>query len=401
MAEQNEKATDLQGLTRLIRDATIGIVDLVEAMQHRVVHPPFLPTTRVQVLITAVASFSYNSIRRGTRFVSGGADRALGGLAPLLGNIKSKGDYETLKAILNGVFGDHLYHTGNPLEIEMQFRHGSESLPLNRRDLSERLPDASGKILVMVHGSCMNDRQWSRKGHNHGALLAAATGRTPVYLHYNSGLHISQNGRKFSALLERLVSEWPVPVEELCLLTHSMGGLASRSALYYGREQQATWPQLLKKMVFMGTPHHGAPLERLGNYADQMLSSFHYIKPFALLGQARSTGVTDMRFGNLTDEDWLGQDRFALEKEQRQHIPLPEQTECYAIAAVLGKSSVSRTARIAGDGLVGVNSALGRHKEPNRNLLFKPENVFVIPKTGHLDLLSSPAVYEKVRVWMG
>ncbi|MCC5934912.1 MAG: alpha/beta hydrolase [Balneolales bacterium] len=401
MADQNEKATDLQGLTRLIRDATIGIVDLVEAMQHRVVHPPFLPTTRVQVLITAVASFSYNSIRRGTRFVSGGADRALGGLAPLLGNIKSKGDYETLKAILNGVFGDYLYHTGNPLEIEMQFRYQSEALPLNRRELSERLPDAGGKILVMVHGSCMNDRQWARKGHNHGALLAAATGRTPVYLHYNSGLHISQNGRKFSALLERLASEWPVPVEELCLLTHSMGGLVSRSALYYGREQQATWPQLLKKMVFMGTPHHGAPLERLGNYADQMLSSFHYIKPFALLGQARSTGVTDMRFGNLTDEDWLGQDRFALEKEQRQHIPLPEQTECYAIAAVLGKSSVSRTARIAGDGLVGVNSALGSHDDPNRNLLFKPENVFVIPKTGHLDLLSSPAVYEKVRVWMG
>ena len=59
----------------------------------------------------------------------------------------------------------------------------------------------------------MNDLQWSRDGHDHGTALAADLGYTPLYLHYNTGEHISTNGRRLANLLESLVQEWPQPVE--------------------------------------------------------------------------------------------------------------------------------------------------------------------------------------------
>jgi triacylglycerol esterase/lipase EstA (alpha/beta hydrolase family) len=138
----------------------------------------------------------------------------------------------------------------------------------------------------------MNDVLWTRKEHNHGIALAKELGKTPIYLHYNTGRHISSNRQNFNKLLEQLVLEWPVPVEELVIIGHSMGGLVTRSALHYGQQQNKTWPNHLKKIIFLGTPHHGASLERTGNYLDVILQSSYYTKPFAQLGKIRSAGIT-------------------------------------------------------------------------------------------------------------
>jgi len=76
----------------------------------------------------------------------------------------------------------------------------------------------------MVHGLCLNDRHWRRDEHDHGAALADDLGLTPLYLRYNTGLHIGDNGRDFAKMLETLLRNWPRPVEELVILGHSMGG---------------------------------------------------------------------------------------------------------------------------------------------------------------------------------
>ena len=130
-------------------------------------------------------------------------------------------------------------------------------------------------------------------------------GFTPVYLHYNSGLHVSTNGRALAQQLERLVAQWPRPLERLVLLGHSMGGLLARSALYYGTQAGHRWPARLDDLVFLGTPHHGAPLERAGHWVDLVLGATPYAAPFARLGQVRSAGITDLRHGNLMDGDWV------------------------------------------------------------------------------------------------
>ena len=60
-------------------------------------------------------------------------------------------------------------------------------------------------------------------------IFDAVDGVTPVYLRYNPGRHISENGRDLAHRLQALVDAWPVPVEAISILAHSMGGLVSRS----------------------------------------------------------------------------------------------------------------------------------------------------------------------------
>ena len=176
----------------------------------------------------------------------------------------------------------------------------------------------------MVHGSCMSDRQWCRSGHDHGAELARDLGYQAVYLHYNSGRHVSTNGREFAGQLESLVSGWPAPLDEIVIVAHSMGGLVTRSACHHAEVSHLTWRAKLRTMVFLGTPHHGAPLERGGNWLDFLLGVSRYSAPLAQLGKIRSAGVTDLRFGNVLDEHWEGRDRFEKGADRRSPLPLPE-----------------------------------------------------------------------------
>jgi len=245
----------------------------------------------------------------------------------------------------------------------------------------------------------MNDWQWTQKEHNHGEALGEELEMTTIYLHYNSGRPISTNGQDFSALMEELVLQWPVPVEELHMVTHSMGGLVTRSAMHYAQQEKKTWIKQLNKVVFLGTPHHGAALEQAGNYLDVILESIPYAKPLARLGKIRSAGVMDLRYGNLVEEDWKELDRYKINGDQRQHIPLPK-VNCYAIAAVIGKKDTIAN-RLLGDKLVSVKSALGQHKIPAKNLKFKKKNTWIAFGNKHLDLLSSSEVYDKLKGWLG
>lgn len=410
MSNKTKTGSGLQGITRLITDATIGITDLVETMHKRIIHPPFLPSTPIQHLLTDINEITCKNIKRGTRFIGGGLDRLLGQLAPVIGEIKTTDEREAIRSVLNGVVGDYLEEKENPLEITMQFRHHGKSVSLDKKSLNETYPTINGKILLMVHGSSMNDIQWTRKEHNHGTALAKELDKTPIYLHYNTGRHISSNGQSLNELLEKLVQHWPVPIEELVIVAHSMGGLVTRSAIHYGRKnpgqitngqkQKKTWTKYLKKVVFLGTPHHGAPLERAGNYVDVILESIPYAKPFARLGKIRSAGVTDLRYGNLIDEDWKDIDRFELKGDPRQVIPLPKKIKCYSIAGVIGKKTHRLSPRLLGDGLVYVKSALGKHKKASKKLNFKKKNTWIAYETGHLDLLNNPKVYAKINEWL-
>lgn len=400
MPNKKKLSASLQGLVRLITDATIGITDLTETMHRRVVHPPFLPSTPIQHLITDIAGITYKNIKRTTQFIGAGTHKVLGQLDSVLGEMEATDEKEAIRSILNGVVGDYLEKSGNPLAITMKFRHQAQAISLDSNSLQQAYPAINGKILLMVHGSCMNDIQWTRKEHNHGTALAEELHKTPVYLLYNSGLHISTNGQNFNELLEKLVLHWPVPIEELTIVAHSMGGLVTRSALHYGQQQQKSWTKQVKKIFFLGTPHHGAPLEQAGNYLDFILEAIPYAKPFARLGKIRSAGVTDLRYGNIIHEDWQGDDRFKLQNDQRQHISLPEQVECYSIAGIIGKTADAVPSRWLGDKLVSVKSALGEHKNPAKHLNFRKENTWVAYECSHLDLLSHPQIYAKIKGWM-
>src|SRR5437868_3746894 len=182
---------DMRGASRLAVDATTSVTDLVEAMHRTIAGGPEILGRPLEAPTRLLTGPIYQTIRGVTKLVGAGIDLALGQLAPLVGNSERGSEHESVLAVLNGVLGDYLSETGNALAIQMQLRHDGDPLELERQALRVALPEAGKKLLLLVHGSCRNDRQWLRQGHDHGAALARDLGYTPVHLYYNSGLHIS------------------------------------------------------------------------------------------------------------------------------------------------------------------------------------------------------------------
>ena len=389
---------DVLGFSRLALNAISGMVGLVEAM-HRTIAGNLPPETPARALIAGTTAAAYGTVRAITGLVDDGIDDVLAPLASTVGEIQSTPEREAMLAAVNGIVGDHLAATQNPLAITMRLRRHGRPLPLERRHLAAAIPQSGSKLLVLVHGLCMNDLQWTRQGHNHGTALAADQGWTPVYLHYNTGLHVSTNGRAFAALLEDLLGQWPAPVHELAIMGHSIGGLVVRSAHYYGTAAGHRWPKYLRRLVFLGTPHHGSALERAGNWVNVLLGLTPDTSPLARIASIRSAGITDLRYGNLLDEDWQGTDRFHHAGDRRRPLPLPKRVRCFAIAANKGRNP-GKPGQQFGDGLVSVDSALGRHADPSQALLFSKSRQWVGHGMSHWDLLSHPAVYQHIRTWL-
>lgn len=400
MKTSRRNADDLRGLGRLAIDGVAGVTDLVEAMHAAVTHLPAIVGKPAPIATTGLTGFVYRSVRGVTRLVGTGVENSLSALAPLLGGGAVSPQREAVVAAMNGVVGDHLETSGNPLAIPMQFRRQGRPLPLLGKELGTRLPDATGKLLVLVHGLCMNDLQWNYAGHDHGEALRADSGYTPVYLHYNSGRHISSNGHEFAEALERLVQAWPVPLEEIALLCHSMGGLVARSALDEAFANGLAWSKLPIRIVFLGTPHHGAPLERAGSWVDMLIGISPYSAPFVRLGKIRSAGIQDLRHGNLRDADWQDRDGDGL-ADGRTPMPLPKQVQAYAMAVSTQKQRKDGgTDSLRGDGLVPIASGLGQHKDRDFDLRIPKSRQWVGYGINHLELLGSEAVYRRIHRWL-
>ncbi|MGB3543011.1 alpha/beta fold hydrolase, partial [Rubrivirga sp.] len=252
-------------------------------------------------------------------------------------------------------------------------------------------------LLLMVHGLCMHDGRWGDAEHDMTAELARGLRAVPLSVRYNSGRHVSQNGRDLAGLLDRLASSRPSP-RRLVLVAHSMGGLVARSALEVARVEEHEWLGLEVELVTLGTPHHGAPLERLGNVVDGLLGSNRFFEPYARLGKARSAGVTDLRFGSVHEDDWADRDRFERGEDRRRHVPLPAGVDVYMIAA--SPTGADLPDRTLGDGLVRLDSALGRHPDPERVLEVAPDRQHVLEGINHFDLVRSPAVTARVLGWL-
>lgn len=386
---------DLRGAARLGIRATTDATALVEALHAEIARIPLLSRRPATGRTKGLTGFVYRIVRGVTHGVGIGLDHSLGWIAPrLVPETPSTAGRCAAISVLNGVIGDHLAATRNPLAIRMSLRQAGTALRLQRDALAGAFPDARPHVVVMVHGLCMNDRQWMRNGHDHGAALARDLDCTPLYLHYNSGLPISLNGRRFARLLERLAGQWPVPIERISIVGHSMGGLVARSACVHAEREGHTWPARLDAIVFLGTPHRGAPLERGGHWFETLLAVSPYSAPFARLGKIRSAGITDLRhsavFGPGSEADQAG-----------SHIPpLPAGVRCLTIGATLGRRSGDLKDRLVGDGIVPLPSALGRGGR-GTPALFARDAQWVSYETGHLELLARPAVYAQLRRWLG
>jgi hypothetical protein len=399
------RSSDIRGLTQLATQATTGVTGIAEGVHQAVLNGMGIPGGDTPGRARGITGLVYRSINGVTRLVGGGIDTLLASLLPLLGpdqaNSPETPQRAAVLAALNGMMGDRLVASDSPFATPMSLRFQGEVLNWPDRPA---MPEATDKVLLLVHGLCMNDLQWHAqhdgKVFDHGEALARALGYTPVYLRYNSGLHISQNARELATQLEQLLGHWPSPIREISVLAHSMGGLLIRGACQLAQEQAMAWPDRLANIVFLGTPHHGAPLEQGSNWLEFLLEGVPYAAPFARLGQLRSAGITDLRHGHVMDQDWQGRDRFELNPDSRLPVPLPAGVACYGVAATTAPKRGLLADRLIGDGLVPLRSALGQHDDPRRELEFGSDSQWIGYRMNHLDLLRSPRVNRQLLEWL-
>jgi pimeloyl-ACP methyl ester carboxylesterase len=381
-----------QGVGRLTVDAVLAITDIVESMHKRISPLSAVKPANEKQQLSGISGLVYRNIRNMTELVGKSIDPPLAAISKALATQPDSSSTQALLAALNGVLGDHLVLSENPLAIPMHFRRDGQVL--NDAQLCEIINQNNGKLVIMVHGLCMNDLQWCREGHDHGAQLANELCMGAIYLHYNTGRHISDNGKQFSDLLESLVNLTDKKLE-INILAHSMGGLVSRSAFNVAQDSGSKWPSGFNKLVFLGTPHHGAPLEKAGNWLDLILGSHSYTVPFARLVKVRSSGITDLRYGNVQQSDWSTTDRFEFSGDQRLPLPLPKNVPCFAVATSADKSENYAL----GDGLVSVKSALGEHQNPVFDLQIPEHRKWTATNINHMQLLSDPKVYQILKTW--
>jgi pimeloyl-ACP methyl ester carboxylesterase len=301
---------------------------------------------------------------------------------------------------LNGAFGDTLERLRNPLAVGMTVRRGARDVELTSQELRRAFPDATHRLAVFVHGLCQNDEAWRMGTARHvpyGVRMQLELGYTPLYVRYNTGRHVSENGRELAQLLDRVIAAWPTKVDEIALIGHSMGGLVARSACHYGPDCE--WCANVRHVFTLGSPHLGAPLEQLAHATSAGFALLPETRGFAKALNIRSAGIKDLRYGYLVDECWLGQDCDAFLRNTSHEIPFLPTANHYFICATLSPDPDSLIARIVGDMLV-LRASAWDHGRRGERMRFPIDHYHHLGGATHFDLLNHPAIYQQMRRWL-
>ena len=327
-------------------------------------------------------------------------------------------------AVLNGAVGDHLARTGNGLATEMTLVSGRRPLPLEREALRRALPSPTGRVALLLHGLMSSEDIWlHHDGPDYGALLQRDLGITPLYLRYNSGLAIADNGALLDALLEKLMTVYPGVIDELIPIGYSMGGLVVRSACQVATSRAASesastskatsrgmsmststsapgaWLPRVRRALYVGTPHQGAPMERAGRVIAKILRAVPdpYTQLAAQLAHLRSDGIKDLGDADLRHQDRAaGLPRIGL-RDPRHPVPLLPQIQHYLVAGSLSKDPW--LAALFGDSIVPLRSASDGAVVDAPSFALPPDHARIVSGVSHLDLAHSKAVYQHLRDW--
>jgi pimeloyl-ACP methyl ester carboxylesterase len=300
---------------------------------------------------------------------------------------------------LNGAVGDALARNHRALSLDLTLRRHGREVVTDSAGLAAAYRDATPRIAVFVHGLCETEGAWhlgARPGY--GYRLREDLGYTPVDVRYNTGLHVSDNGRRLAQVLEHVTRGWPVEVEEIALVGHSMGGLVSRGACHYGDAENQLWADRVRHVFCLGTPHLGAPLEKAANAFGWALSRLPETRPFADMVNLRSAGIKDLRFGSCVEEDWCDCDPDEFLRDRCKEVPFLPNATYYFVGATLARQADGPYASVVGDLLVRYPSASGNGRK--RRIPFEIENGIHLGGITHFHLLNHPAVYDQIRRWL-
>ena len=391
--------TELRALAALgfdeLRLATGGIGHMHQAIAERAFRATGPGGLVVRTVHDRVTRGVYASLGLGARALGAATQAAVARREVPELSITPRGS--ALIAAITGLRGDALEAEGSPLHQPMAVRLDGAPVPPDAEELAAAFPDATERVVVFLHGLMETEFSWGAR-ETYGTRLARDLGWTPVYVRYNSGRRISNNGRSLSELMEELVAAWPVEVERIALVGHSMGGLVARSACHRAAEDGADWVARMRHSVSLGSPHMGAPLEQAVYVLSAGLAALPETRVFANFLRRRSGGIRDLRQGSLVDEDWTGCDPDALRAAACAEVPLCEgATHCF-VSATITRSERHPLGRLLGDVLVLTPSASGRSR--TRRIPFDEEHGMHVGGAHHFALLNHPAVDDRLRGWL-
>jgi pimeloyl-ACP methyl ester carboxylesterase len=407
------RADEARGLSQLARVGLRGGTSRVFEVHRGITDRAFKAVgpvgTPVRVVHDALTGFTYSAVRAalgvGARAAGLVAEARVGGE-----DLDSAPAGRVALAILNGAHGDLVQREAPALSMGMTVRVGGRAVPIEPGALRAAFPDAGDRLAVFLHGLTETESSWCRHAERHhgrsdvdyGSQLHDDLGLTPVYLRYNTGLHISDNGRSLDALLGALVDAWPVPVQDVVLIGHSMGGLVARSALHQaggGTPEAHPWTALVRDTFTLGSPHLGAPLERGVHRLVGVLDRLPETRPLARLLSLRSVGIKDLRRGTLVEADWTGRDLDALTPGEHTHVPLLDGARHFVVLGTVSRNPSGPIAELLGDVMVQPRSAIGDTGDDDR-LAFPPDHVHRVGGLNHLDLLNHPLIYQRIHDWL-
>lgn len=402
------RATEIRALGEVAAEGVAVLHDIVRGVHTGIASRVFAtvgPAARpVEVVHDTIAQTVYTAIgtagRRVPEAVSALAAPRLHDDMPV---DRLPGVAEAIAA-LNGIYGDELAVRDNALATTMAVRVNGHEIDLAPAPLARAFPDATNRIVVFVHGLCQTESSWRRPPRPtvdapdprpYGERLRDDLGFTPVEVRYNTGLHISSNGRALDELLTSLTEAWPVPVSDIALVGHSMGGLVVRSACHYGDENGDDWTRRVRQVVCLGSPHLGADLEKGVNVAAWVLSRLRETRALANFLNLRSDGIKDLRFGALLDGDWSDTHPDEFLRDRCAEVPFLDGASYHFVATSAAPRPVGM---VLGDHLVRPSSASGRGR--SRRIPFEPDNGLVMTGLHHFDLLNHPHIYARLLDWL-
>jgi pimeloyl-ACP methyl ester carboxylesterase len=405
-------AHEIRALGKLATDAVGDGVSRIEKVHRAIARRSWRPTGPAgapsHAMHNVIAAGAYASVRAGFRVAGAIAGTVLGEVARAArwpAPSQTPGG-STVLGVVNGFAGDRLGRQGNPLAWEMTVLHEGTCLSADPADVRAVVPEATGDIVVFVHGLIETDRWWrwgaqryyGDPGVSFGSRLRTDINATPLHVRYNTGLHVADNGRALAGLLDATIASWPVPVERLTLVGHSMGGLVIRSACHIGVNDGHDWVPLVKHAVYLGTPHDGASLARGATAVGALLAKLPEIRPFAAMLARPSAGITDLRHGTFAGRDEGGEspDEWL---DAGPDVPLLPGCRHHAVTASLTRRGDTPLDRLAGDLLVQTVSASGTGTR-GRAGHFIAEEGFALGGVHHFELLNHPAVYDQLRNWL-
>ena len=153
------------------------------------------------------------------------------------------------------------------------------------------------------------------------------------------------------------------------------------------------------RVVSLGTPHMGAPLEQSVHYLSAALNALPETRPFGTFFRRRSSGIRDLRQGSLVDADWRDCDpRRAARAGMRGGAAARRRDALLRVGHAHARRRAIPSAACSATAWCSCRRRPGRSR--TRRLGFRDEDGLHIGGASHFALLRHPQVYEQLSTWL-